>query len=93
MLIRSNSSNSNRNTNTKNLPNWIFDVDSEDEYDNNNVSLLEELDIDLIHIYNNIGWTLSTPLYYILRKPMDSIHPLQSSHTSSSSSKGHIDFW
>ena len=89
------------------LPHWIFDVDSDDEYDENS-GLLEELDIDIIHIYRNIGWMLTAPWYYIFRRQMDSIHPLQSSHnaapslpsspSSSSSSaaathKNHIDFW
>ena len=32
------------------LPEWLFDVDDEDDVDNNN-SLLQELDIDLSHIY------------------------------------------
>ena len=111
-----NNSNSNMNRDIK-LPHWIFDVDSEDEYESNDsLTLLEELDIDLIHIYKNIGWMLTAPLCFLLRRPMDSIHPLQSSHiaaivplvtkssrntltstsaisSSSSSTKGQIDFW
>jgi hypothetical protein len=32
------------------LPGWIFDVDEEDEIDGDS-SLLQELEIDLAHIY------------------------------------------
>ena len=117
MSLRSVSSNNiiNNSRDVK-LPHWIFDVDSEDEYENNgSATLLEELDIDLLHIYKNIGWMMIAPLYFILRRQMDSIHPLQSSHiaatvpfvtklsrntlastsaiSSSTTSKGHIDFW
>ena len=37
------------------LPHWMFDVDSDDEYDENNIGLLEELEIDFVHIFRNIG--------------------------------------
>jgi hypothetical protein len=46
------SSNSSRDVK---LPHWMFDVDSDDEYDENNIGLLEELDIDFVHIFRNIG--------------------------------------
>jgi len=49
MMQRSNSSRDVK------LPHWMFDVDSDDEYDENNVGLLEELDIDFVHIFRNIG--------------------------------------
>lgn len=32
------------------LPQWIFDVEDEDEYEGNS-SLLQELEIDFVHIY------------------------------------------
>jgi hypothetical protein len=53
-MIRNKANNNNSNNNNVNkvinLPDWIFDVDSDDEYDND-TSILQELDIDLNQIY------------------------------------------
>ena len=38
------------------LPLWIFEVDDEDEAVDENTSLLQELEIDLTHIYKSISW-------------------------------------
>jgi len=43
----------------------MFDVDDEDEIDGSS-SLLEELEIDLEHIYTNVVWSLLGPLHLVL---------------------------
>ena len=55
------------NTNSKviDLPDWIFDVDSDDEYDND-TSILQELDIDLNQIYKLVYVSLCVYVSYIL---------------------------
>jgi hypothetical protein len=36
------------------LPGWIFEVDEDDEYEGSS-SLLQELEIDISHIYRYVG--------------------------------------
>lgn len=67
------------------LPDWIFDVDDEDEIDGSS-SLLEELEIDLEHIYSNIIWSLLGPLQFILAGLRRKSH--KSSISNSETGKG-----
>eukprot|EP01038_Epipyxis_sp_PR26KG_P006678 gene6678-9162_t len=65
--------------NSNELPDWIFDVDSDDEYDSNS-SLLQELEIDSGLMYRNIIWTLIGPCSRMLGKRCER-HPLHKSNS------------
>ena len=69
------------------LPLWIFEVDDEDEAVDENTSLLQELEIDLTHIYKSISWMVIGPWMRLCSRLPSERHPI---HVSSSVT---IDFW
>jgi hypothetical protein len=72
------------------LPNWIFDIDDEDESATSSRTLFQELEIDPGHIYRNVMWMLFGPCYRLVGRPYKR-HPLHAS--SSANNRRGIDFW
>lgn len=76
------------------LPSWLFDIDVEDEENHNGESILQELEIDPAHIFNNVKWVFLAPFHRALGKTKER-HPLlhQAAVASAPMNKHSIDFW
>lgn len=94
----------NREEDLNHLPDWIFDINEDDEIDYSK-TLFEELEIDPTYIYTNIYWMLTSSFFFIYRlfkkntsfllsnNSIDNIRSLPKVHPLHSSNTGSIDFW
>ena len=52
------------------LPDWLFDIDAEDEPVDPQKTIWEELSIDKVKMYNNIRWSFIRPVKFLFKLDM-----------------------